>query len=385
MNTKHWCTVWGNAMSITEYKIENYSKNITLRYPVTMPFSGDMIRIHLDNFCGTEDVPIASVFIALTGDTKRSIDKTSLKQLTFSQKTDCVIKAGESVISDPVSFPVMQGTEITISMYIKDFAQMRSSVIATGPLSGGFFSIGDHCQAQTLPMELTRTTNCYHFLSAIELYTDSENHAIVCYGDSITAQDWPDHLQLLYLAQTDNHTAIVRKAASGTRILRQYDCITYASYGLKATVRFPHELPVNGACAIILQQGINDIIHPVGEAVNPFRPMTDLPTVEELKDGFTYYIEQSKKLGYKIYVGTLLPIEGWRTYELFREDMKNAFNDWLREAPFHTTCIDFAQAVCDPDHKERFGEGYDSGDHLHPSAAAYRQMAKVAYETLTRS
>lgn len=383
-NTKHWCTIWGNAMSITEYKAEGYSKNITLRYPVTMPFAGDKLRITLDNFCGTEDVPIEEVYIAITGDNNRSIQTDTLTQLSFQNNSSCILKAGERLVSDAIYFPVTQGTRVSISFYIKDFAQMRSSVIATGPLSCGFFSVGNHCQAPMLPMDFTRSTNCFHFLSDVELYTDCQNHAIVCYGDSITAQDWPDYLQLLYLENKDNHTAIVRKAASGTRILRQYDCITYASYGLKATVRFPHELPVNGAKAIILQQGINDIIHPVGEEVNPFRPMSDLPTVNELKAGFSYYIEQSKALGYQTFVGTLLPIEGWRTYAPFRESMKNDFNFWLRQAPMDTICIDFDKAVCDASHPSRFGDGFDSGDHLHPSPLAYQKMAQTAYHTLTK-
>ena len=58
--------------------------------------------------------------------------------------------------------------------------------------------------------------------------------------------------------------AIVRRAASGTRILRQYNNITYDSYGLKGATRFPREAKVSGADTIIIQHGINDIIHPVG-------------------------------------------------------------------------------------------------------------------------
>ena len=44
------------------------------------------------------------------------------------------------------------------------------------------------------------------------------------------------------------------------------------SYGLKGSNRFLHEIPAAGADTIIIQQGINDIIHPVGTDINPFRP-----------------------------------------------------------------------------------------------------------------
>jgi len=166
---------------------------------------------------------------------------------------------------------------------------------------------------------------------------------------------------------------------SGTRILRQYDCITYAAYGLKGETRFPIEVNTAGADAIILQHGINDIIHPVGTEVNVFRPWSDMPTLEEMCEGFTkLYIEPAKAMNLKVWGGTLLPIYGWRTYADFRETLKNQFNDWLRSLAIDSTldgCVDFDMAVRDENFPERFREGFDSGDHLHPSKAAYKAMA----------
>ena len=85
------------------------------------------------------------------------------------------------------------------------------------------------------------------------------------------------------------------------------------SYGLKGSIRFPREAKVSGADSIIIQHGINDIIHPVGTEVNPFRPWSDLPTADELIQGLRQYITQAKEYGLKVYMGTLLPIYGWRT------------------------------------------------------------------------
>lgn len=389
MSTKHWCNVWGNAMSITDHKVETYSKNITLRYPIKMPFSGEQIKLTFDNFCGTEAIEITEAYIAKqanVGDfTDRSIIKDSSIQIHFSGEASCTIEAGARLVCDPIAMEVAQNEVLVVSFYLGNFTQMRSSVIATGPLSKGFYSVGNQCLAEVLPMDYTRNTSCFYFLSDVSLYTDSENHALICYGDSITAQDWPDELALMYMENPNNHTAVVRKAASGTRILRQYSNITYESYGLKADVRFPHEMPVEGASAIIIQQGINDIIHPVGEKVNPFRPMSDLPTVEELEKGLQYYIDFCSQYSYDVYLGTLLPIKGWRTYELFREEMKNEFNEWIRNCNCIKGCIDFDLAVRDPAHPACFAEGFDSGDHLHPSNAAYKAMALAAYKAIKNS
>lgn len=382
MSNKHWCTVWGNAMSITDHKVETYSKNITLRYPIRIPFFGESVKLTFDNFCGTEEVEITEAYLAKKGSTDKSILADSSIKLTFGGDTSCKVAPGKRIVCDPVEMEVAQNETVVVSFYLGNYTEMRSSVIATGPLSKGFYSVGNHCQDTELPMDYTRNTNCFYFLSDLALYTDVDNHALICYGDSITAQDWPDELALLYMANPDNHTAVVRKAASGTRILRQYSNITYESYGLKADVRFPHEMPVEGATKIIIQQGINDIIHPVGEEVNPFRPMSDLPSVAEMTKGIQYYIDYCKQFGYDVYLGTLLPIKGWRTYEFFREEMKNEFNEWLRNCSQVKGCIDFDLAVRDPEHPSRFAEGFDSGDHLHPSNAAYKAMAIEAYKAL---
>ena len=60
-NNKHWVSIWGNATSIITNKPERYAKDITLRYPIYVPFSGKAVRLTFDNLNGTEDVTIFSV------------------------------------------------------------------------------------------------------------------------------------------------------------------------------------------------------------------------------------------------------------------------------------------------------------------------------------
>ena len=381
MSDKKYVSMWGNAISIADRRPENYTKNLTLRYPIHPVFDGDKIKLTLDNFCGTEAVTITEVFLAQNvKNGSKEIKKETVTAVTFGGKTSVTIPSGEAVVSDEILFVVSKGNDISVSMYFADFTEMRSAVLITGPLSKGYYSVGNYAAAEELPLDYTRNTNWFYFLSNIEIYTEATNRAVICYGDSITSQAWPDYLTLRVEENPDNKTAIVRRAASGTRILRQYDNITYDSYGLKGSIRFPREALVSGADTIIIQQGINDIIHPVGVEVNPFRPWSDLPTVEEMIEGYRMYIEKAREYGLKVYMGTLLPIYGWRTYEPFRDDLRNALNDWMRTTKEVDGVIDFDKAVRDMTNPAAFAEGFDSGDHLHPSEKAYQRMAETVPE-----
>ena len=358
-----WVACWGNATSITDQKEAMYAKNITLRYPIRMVFDGCALRLHFSNLTGTEPVTLSKVYIEQT-------------TVTFDGEKSVLIEPGKEVTSDEIAYEVKAETDVNVSVYLGEITQMNAGVLITGPLSRGQYAYGDHALEEELPADDTRNTNWFYFLNTVDVLTKAENHAFICYGDSITAQSWPDDLAIRLWNEGIRNVAIIRRAVSGTRILRQYDCITYAAYGLKGATRFPIEMEAAGADAVLIQHGINDIIHPVGVEVNKFRPWSDMPTSADLIAGVEdIYIQYAKEKGYKVYGGTLLPIYGWRTYAPFREEIKNEFNHWIRTTDKFDGYVDFEEAVRDENHPEAFAEGNDSGDHLHPSEKAYEIMA----------
>ena len=363
---QRWVSVWGNAVSVAENRPERYARNITIRYPIHIPFSGTGLRLTFDNYCGTEPVNFTRTTVFYGG---------KFYPVTFEGNRHVTILAGENVVSDPLEIPLRAGEIIQVSFYFANFTLMRSVVYAQGPLSEGLYANGDRTEDASIDLETSRKTHLFYFLSNVSVLTDRENRAIVCYGDSITAQDWPDCLALRCFQEGYAKTAVIRRATSGSRILRQYSCLTYESYGLSGEYRFAHEVPTDGADTVIIQQGINDIIHPVGEEKNVFRPMSDLPTVEELIDGLKDYISQAREMGYKVYVGTLLPMGGWRTDAPFRQEMRHAYNEFIRTTDLIDGCIDFDAVLRDPENPNHFRPEYDSGDHLHPSRAGYERMA----------
>ena len=362
-----WVSVWGNAVSVAENRPERYARNITVRYPIRMPFDGSALRLTFDNYCGTEPITLNKVTV-LAGD--------AFYGVAFGGESSVTISAEANVTSDPVALPVRAGETVQVSFYLKDFTLMRSVVFTCGPLSEGLYANGDETENASISIMTSRKTHLFYFLNNVSVLTGEENRTIVCYGDSITAQNWPDDLTLRCAREGHKHTAIIRRATSGSRILREYHCLTYESYGLMGSRRFQHEVPTDGADTVIIQQGINDIIHPVGEDVNIFRPMSDLPTVEQLIEGLKTYIAQAREMGLKVYVGTLLPMGGWRTDAPFRQVMRHAYNDFIRQTDLIDGCIDFDLALRDPERIDWFRPKYDSGDHLHPSKLGYQRMAE---------
>ena len=375
--------MWGNAMSIVDNMPETYSKNITLRYPIFCPFNGDSLRLRFDNYAGTETITINKITISQCKEEENAIENSFV--IVNIPKDGLKIPPKQNILTEPIKFKVEEGKKILVSFYLKDFTLMRSSVAILGPLSLGFYGIGDMTEIANPDINLTKKTSWFYFLSDIDVHTNEENKAIICYGDSITSQDWPDFLMLELKKNNVNNLSVIRKAASGTRILREYSCITYESYGLCGKNRIPRELNVAGAKYLIIQQGINDIIHPVGLKENKFRPMEDLPTLPELIKGMEYYIKEAKNKGLEIFLGTLLPIYGWRTYEDFREELKNGFNDWMMNKVDEKHVIDFHKVLEDENDFRKFKNGYDSGDHLHPSVDAYKKMGEEAFKVISEN
>ena len=373
--SEKWVSVWGNAVSVAENRPERYAKNITIRYPIRMPFAGSAVRLTFDNYCGTEPVTMNKTTVLCRG---------AFYPVTFGGQAEATIPAGENVTSDPVEVTLEREDVLHVSFYLRDFTLMRSVVFTCGKLSRGLYANGDETENAQIDIQTSRQTHLFYFLSNVSLLTAPCNRTVVCYGDSITAQDWPDDLALRCAREGFDRTAIIRRATSGSRILREYHCLTYESYGLMGSRRFHHEVPTDGADAVLIQQGINDIIHPVGETVNVFRPMSDLPTVEELIEGLKTYIAQARSYGYRVYVGTLLPMGGWRTDAPFRQEMRHAYNDFIRTTDLIDGCVDFDRALRDPDRIDWFLPEYDSGDHLHPSKLGYERMAMEVPEELLK-
>ena len=84
-----WVACWGNATSITDRKEAVYAKDITLRYPIFMPFSGSKLRLRFSNLTGTEPVSLSKIVIA-TADGRKIPMKSQISAL--SQEPGTIVR-----------------------------------------------------------------------------------------------------------------------------------------------------------------------------------------------------------------------------------------------------------------------------------------------------
>ena len=147
---QHWVSVWGNAVSVAENRPERYARDITIRYPVLIAFSGTGLRLTFDNYCGTEPVTITKTTAFHGGE---------FYPVYFGGERSVTIGAGETVVSDALELAVTAGEMVQVSFYLGDFTLMRSVVYTCGPLSGGLYANGDETKTAHISMETSRATN----------------------------------------------------------------------------------------------------------------------------------------------------------------------------------------------------------------------------------
>lgn len=375
-DTKKWVAGWGAACTTICMNHTEYFKDQTFRYRIYPTVDGTALRLHFSNRFNTEPTTITRATVAQYTEGS-SVDPATITDITFGGAESLTMEAGgEHYVSDDIPFTFEAGKEFSVSLYFADLTQNMTGHSNNGHYIKKYYTRGDHTHSAKIPLETWGENGPYCFLHTIDFETDATKdvQAIVAFGDSITAQPWPDCLarRLATLGITDR--TIVRKGIGGNRILRDYIHRFKKHWGPAGIKRFEREVVQTGVDRVFLLHGINDLIHP--GVTNKFCPMSELPDATEMiENGYKKYIEMAHKNGIKIYLATILPCPRCKNDDGVREATRLAVNEWIRTQTLSDGFIDFEAAVWDPaDHSQIFAE-YDSGDHLHPSLAGAQAMA----------
>ena len=392
----HWVSAWGAAvhapLPFPDLPPSPTFDNQTIRMIVRPTIGGGRLRIKFSNEFGTAPIVIGAAHVALASQGAKIVP-VSDRVLTFDGKPSTTIPPGSPMLSDPVDLNVAPFAEIAISIYLPGKTPASSTHFWAQHdtyISGA----GDFSAKVDIPDAALKSS--WYWLADVEVWASDQTAATVTLGDSITDgvgakqgdyRDWPDLLaSRLAGKQGSSQLAVVNEGIGGNRILHD-------GAGVSALARFDRDvLAQSGVINLIVLEGINDIGWPhmkprllangTGENGSPFAG--EAVTAQDLIAGLRQIIERAHEHRIRVFGATLTPFEGADYYSADGEVERQAVNQWIRTSGAFDGVFDFDAAVRDPNHPSEFREDYQSGDHLHPSAAGYKAMADAINLSLLR-
>lgn len=344
--------------------------NATYRNIVHISMGGNALRVQLTNEFGTAPLTVGAAHIAVSAG-NGAIQASTDHALTFNGQTTVTIPAGALVISDPVSMQAAPLSDLAVSVYLPE---QHINTMSCHPLgsSTNYILKGDAATAPTA--ENASQIGSWCFVKGIDVRTDSDKAAaIVTYGDSITDgahstpnanRRWPDELAARLQADKKTaHLSVLNEGISGNRVLHD-------GAGPSALARFDRDvIAQSGVKYLIILEGINDI----GRLAHPRDP-GDKITTQDLIFGLTQLVTRAHQHGIKVFGATLTPYVGAGYATEAGEQIRQAYNQWIRTSGVFDEVIDFDKTTQDPAKPTMFLPDYDSGDHLHPKDSGYKAM-----------
>ncbi len=378
---RFWTGAWAAAVqrpsvgSRPNWSLRGFADQ-TVRQVVRITAGGSAVRVRLSDLYGTTPLRIAGATVAVAAD-GASVRAGSTRQLTFSRARSVVVPAGRETVSDPVPFRVAPLESLTVTLYLAD---------PTGPAtfhSQGFTTsyraFGDHL-GDAGSEAFTQFTHSWYYLSDVEVATARRPpKAIVAFGDSITDgyastmnanARYPDELAGRLVAM-GRPRGVLNAGIGGNLVLHDT-----ARYGDAAMERFDRDvLSRPNVGTVIILEGINDL--GFSETAKPTLKPDPVVSVAQLIAAYGRLIARAHAKGIKVIGGTLLPMEDSDHYSVRSEVKREQVNRWIRTSGAYDGVADFDRALADRYDPLRLARAYNGGDHLHPSDAGYRAMARA--------
>ena len=379
----HWVSAWATALqSIPQqanlpplYRAPEVAGR-TVRQIVYPTLSGRAVRVHLSNEYGKTPLVIQYLRIARSAGGGATQANGGAK-VTFGGKASVTVPPGSELDSDAAEVDIVAGAPYAISSYMG----ADQNLVAWHRVSNqvNYVSLpGNHTDDSMSGAFHQRFTQ-FVWVTGLSVEAPSAA-AVATIGDSITDgmrsslnenHRWPDAFARRLTQAGDRSTAVVNLGISGNRLLNDSPC-----YGEALVKRFSRDvLERPGVKVAILLIGINDINFssmPPRAGLDCDYPHASV-NAEDLIDGYKRVIAEAHRRGVRVFGATLTPA----SLPPQRESIRLAANQWIRTAGAFDGVVDFDAALRDPAQPARLREGYDSGDHIHPSDAGYAAMAQA--------
>lgn len=373
----HWVASWGAAQQIPEPENQlaaEHWRDGSIRQIVRLTLGGTQFRVRISNAYGTAPLMLQAASVALAqAPGKAGVAAPTLRPLTFDGRSSVMIPAGAEYYSDTVAMTLQPAADLAVSMYFSDAPARQTG--HPGARATTFLAKGN--RVNEAEWNDTATVTRWYALSDVEVRAPRGTGALVAVGDSITDgygvqadtnTRWPD--MLAARLRKEKHTlGVVNAGIGGGRMLRD-------GLGPNVAARFDREvLSRAGVTHALVMIGVNDL---GGQHRNtPETPADRQQMLADLKLAHRQLAERARAHGVCLIGATLTPYVGSDYYhpEPENEADRQELNQWIRGSGVFDAVADFDAALRDPEKADRMKAEYDSGDHLHPSAAGYRALA----------
>ena len=374
-----WVGSWAASQQLSEPRNSipaDDLKDVTLRQIVHLSIGGGELRLHLSNRYGTAPLRIDSVHLARAATPASSkIVPGSDEALTFSGHPEVTIPVGADYLSDPIRYASASFANLAITIHIDQIPTDQTG--HPGSRATSYLVHGDRVSETELAD--AKQIEHWYFIEGIDVSAPEHSASVVTLGDSITDghgattngnDRWPDDLaRRLQADRRTQEIAVLNHGIGGNRLLID-------GLGPNALARFDHDvLAQAGAHYLLVLEGVNDL-GMFGRAGEHTRAEHH-ELVEQIIGAYQQIITRAHTNGIEVAGCTILPFVGSGFYhpDANEEADRQAINDWIRAPGHFDEVIDFDKIVRDPQSPDRLLPKFDSGDHLHPSAAGYAAMA----------
>ena len=364
---RQWLGVW--ATSPSDGTGPTFT-NQTLRLVVHPTYRGRQVRLRLSNRYGGQAVSFGAVAIArrLAG---ADVVPRSTRVVLFADQASVTIPAGGEVVSDPLRFRVRAFEDVAVSMYVTTSGSASEHV---GALQTSYVSAagsGDHTTDEA-GGAFTPAISGWPFLTDVEVRAARRIGGVVALGDSITEGfpgpvdangRYPDLLARRITEVRGLRLAVQNAGIGGNSVLRDGLAVRF---GPSLLDRLDADaIDQAGARIVILMEGTNDL------GLQP--PATSAQVIAGLQDA----VDRLHLAGFRVILGTQAPCGDPALTHGSPAAIaaRNEINQWIRTAGIADAVVDFNAVLRDPASPDRLLPAFDSGDHLHPSAAGYQAMA----------
>jgi len=355
--------------------------NQTVRERVRISMGGSQIQLRFSNEFGSSPLVIGSATVAIPTNAS-SVEQESIRSVTFEGHKSVTIPAGAPVLSDPITFPVIFGAEISVSIYFPK--RLTTPTLHAFAFKHAVISQhGDFTHAEKIDAATTSTASIS--VTAVFVPAQASERLVVAFGDSITDGDgstvdadknWPSDL-IRRAASTSKTSAlaVVNEGIVGNRLLRDGDI-----FGISALARFDRDALVPaGVTHIVLLEGLNDICFPGAKTDGQYlADPAETRSAQDITDAYRQLISRAHARGIKVIGATITPCEGVEIpgyYSEAKEETRQTVNKWIRTSGAFDGIIDFDAVVRDPKHPSQLLPKFTSKDHLHPNDEGYKAMA----------